>query len=96
MSQILSELPVVFDNHPHAFVLSFSSKEVGQARQLKIVRSRENLILKRYLPKKSKSAGVKYCVPDIHCIFEIVGRGGISAAGLKSSSFETVLYTSWR
>lgn len=37
------------------------------------------------------SLGVVYCVPEIHCKFEIVGRGGIMASGLKSLSRDRVL-----
>lgn len=32
------------------------------------------------------SVGVMYCVPEIHCIFDIVGLGGIIASTLKSLS----------
>lgn len=44
-----------------------------------------------YLLSMSKSAGETYCVPEIHCRFEMVGRGGISACGLNSLSSERVL-----
>ena len=44
----------------------------------------------------SRSVGVKYCVPEIHCTFEIVGRGGISNTGLNNSSFEKDLITDQR
>src|SRR5271156_6719096 len=36
--------------------------------------------------KRSKSVGLTYCVPAIHCRLEMVGRGGITASGLKSLS----------
>ena len=32
--------------------------------------------------------GLTYCVPAIHCKLEIVGRGGMTASGLKSLSRE--------
>lgn len=34
------------------------------------------------------SAGVTYWVPETHWKLEMVGRGGMMAAGLKSLSFE--------
>ena len=37
--------------------------------------------------RMSISAGVTYCVPVIHWTFEIVGRGGMRASGLKSLSW---------
>lgn len=40
---------------------------------------------------RSMSAMVTNCVPEIHCMFEIVGRGGISASGLKTTSLDFVL-----
>jgi hypothetical protein len=39
------------------------------------------------LLKRSMSAGVTCCVPDIHCILLIVGRGGIRSSGFRSISF---------
>jgi hypothetical protein len=39
------------------------------------------------LLKRSMSAGVTCCVPDIHCILLIVGRGGIRSSGFMSISF---------
>ena len=38
--------------------------------------------------KRSKSVGLTYCVPAIHCKLEMVGRGGMTASGLKSLSCE--------
>jgi hypothetical protein len=32
------------------------------------------------------SAGVTCCVPDIHCILLIVGRGGMSSSGFIRTS----------
>jgi hypothetical protein len=32
------------------------------------------------------SAGVTYCVPEIHWILLIVGRGGINSSGLSRTS----------
>lgn len=39
----------------------------------------------------SKSLGVTCCAPDIHCRFDIVGRDGITASGLKILSRDFVL-----
>jgi hypothetical protein len=33
------------------------------------------------------SAGVTYCVPDIHWILLIVGRGGMRSSGFSRMSF---------
>jgi hypothetical protein len=38
------------------------------------------------------SAGVTYWVPEIHWKFDMVGRGGITASGLKSLSSDRGLY----
>lgn len=46
---------------------------------------RENIL------RISKSLGVTCCVPDIHCRFDIVGRGGTTASGLKIVSRDFVL-----
>lgn len=48
-------------------------------------RCRENIL------RISKSLGVTCCVPDIHCRFDIVGRGGTTASGLKIVSRDFVL-----
>jgi hypothetical protein len=37
------------------------------------------------------SAGVTYCVPEIHWMFDIVGRGGTIRSGLYSVSFDRFL-----
>jgi hypothetical protein len=42
---------------------------------------------RRNLLKRSMSAGVTCCVPEIHCILLMVGRGGISSSGFRSMSF---------
>lgn len=39
----------------------------------------------------SISVGVTYCVPDIHCKFDIVGLGGTIASGLKILSRDFAL-----
>lgn len=41
--------------------------------------------------KISKSLGVTCCAPDIHCRFDIVGRVGTTASGLKIVSRDLVL-----
>lgn len=41
---------------------------------------------KGYILKMSISVGETYCVPEIHCRLDIVGRGGICACGLNSLS----------
>ena len=43
----------------------------------------------------SMSAGVTYDVPDSHCMFDIVGLGGISASGLNTLSNERVRSSPW-
>jgi hypothetical protein len=51
----------------------------------RIASEKENIIGR--LLKRSISAGVTYCVPDIHCMLLMVGRAGISSSGFRRMSF---------
>lgn len=46
------------------------------------------------LLRRSMSAGVTICVPEIHCMFDIVGRGGIKSSSLNSVSLVLFLHIS--
>ena len=62
------------------------SHRLNNIRQYK---TREFLIENQL--SKSMSVGVICCVPEIHCIFDIVGLGGTIASMLKSLSRDRVL-----